>query len=384
MLVRKKDGSCRFCIDFRGLNKITVFDAEPIPNVEDLFVRLAHSRFFTKIDLAKGYWQILVLPEDRSKTAFATHQGLFQFIRMPFGLVSAPAVFARMMRMLHLADLSAENFFDDILVHSASWSDHLHHVRNVLDRLKSYGLTARPSKIMAGFQSLEFLGHVVGSGVLRPDESKTDKILQVSTPTTKKQVRSLLGLLSFYRRYIPGFASVAAPLTDLTKEGGRSCRSIHWTPDCASALQEIQDILSRKPVLLLPRLDLPFVLQTDASSTGLGAVLLQEFEDSLHSVCFASRKLLDREKRYSTIERECLAIVWAVHKFVRFLWGVRFVLQTDHRPLTYLRTSNFKNSRIMRWALSLQEFSFEVLPVSGQANVFADLLSRSAVDQVIP
>ena len=357
---------------------------EPIPNVEDLFVRLAHSRFFTKIDLAKGYWQILVLPEDRPKTAFATHQGLFQFIRMPFGLVSAPAVFARMMRMLHLADLSAENFFDDILVHSASWSDHLHHVRNVLDRLKSYGLTARPSKILAGFQSLEFLGHVVGSGVLRPDESKTDKILQVSTPTTKKQVRSLLGLLSFYRRYIPGFASVAAPLTDLTKEGGRSCRSIHWTPDCASALQEIQDILSRKPVLLLPRLDLPFVLQTDASSTGLGAVLLQEFEDSLHPVCFASRKLLDREKRYSTIERECLAIVWAVHKFVRFLWGVRFVLQTDHRPLTYLRTSNFKNSRIMRWALSLQEFSFEVLPVSGQANVFADLLSRSAVDQVIP
>ena len=384
VLVRKKDGSCRFCIDFRGLNKITVFDAEPIPNVEDLFVRLAHSRVFTKIDLAKGYWQILVLPEDRPKTAFATHQGLFQFIRMPFGLLSAPAVFARMMRMLHLADLSAENFFDDILVHSASWSDHLHHVRNVLDRLKSYGLTARPSKILAGFQSLEFLGHVVGSGVLRPDESKTEKILQVSTPTTKKQVRSLLGLLSFYRRYIPGFASVAAPLTDLTKEGGRSCRSIHWTPDCASALQEIQDILSRKPVLLLPRLDLPFVLQTDASSTGLGAVLLQEFEDSLHPVCFASRKLLDREKRYSTIEREYLAIVWAVHKFVRFLWGVRFVLQTDHRPLTYLRTSNFKNSRIMRWALSLQEFSFEVLPVSGQANVFADLLSRSAVDQVIP
>ena len=384
VLVRKKDGSCRFCIDFRSLNKITVFDAEPIPNVEDLFVRLAHSRFFTKIDLAKGYWQILVIPEDRPKTAFATHQGLFQFIRMPFGLVSAPAVFARMMRMLHLADLSAENFFDDILVHSASWSDHLHHVRNVLDRLKSYGLTARPSKILAGFQSLEFLGHVVGSGVLRPDESKTEKILQVSTPTTKKQVRSLLGLLSFYRRYIPGFASVAAPLTDLTKESGRSCRSIHWTPDCASALQEIQDILSRKPVLLLPRLDLPFVLQTDASSSGLGAVLLQEFEDSLHPVCFASRKLLDREKRYSTIERECLAIVWAVHKFVRFLWGVRFVLQTDHRPLTYLRTSNFKNSRIMRWALSLQEFSFEVLPVSGRANVFADLLFRSAVDQVIP
>ena len=220
--------------------------------------------FFTKIDLAKGYWQILVLPEDRPKTAFATHQGLFQFIRMPFGLVSAPAVFARMMRMLHLADLSAENLFDDILVHSASWSEHLHHVRNVLDRLKSYGLTARPSKILAGFQSLEFLGHVVGSGVLGPDESKTEKILQVSTPTTKKQVRSLLGLLSFYRRYVPGFASVAAPLTDLTKEGGRSCRSIHWTPDCALILDAIP--LSRDPSLeiMLPRY---LKLSTTFSST---------------------------------------------------------------------------------------------------------------------
>ena len=226
-----------------------------------------------------------------------------------------------MMKMLHLADLSAENFFDDILVHSSSWSDHLLHVRNVLDRLKSYGLTARPSKILAGFQLLEFLGHVVGSGVLRQDELKTKKILQVSTPTTKKQVRSLSGLLSFYRRYIPGFASVAPLLTDLTKDGGRSCRFIHWTPDCASALQEIQGMLSHKPVLLLPRLDLPFVLQTDASSTSLGPVMLKEFEDSLHHVCFASRKLLEREKRYSTIERECLVIVWSVHKFVRFLWG---------------------------------------------------------------
>ena len=204
VLVQKKDGSCRFCIDFRGINKITGFDAEPIPNVEDLFVRLAHSRFFTKTDLAKGYWLILVLPEDRPKTAFATHQGLFQFIGMPFGLVSTPTVFARIMGMLHLANLSAENLFDDILVHSVSWSDHLHHVRNVLDRLKSYGLTARPFKILVGFHPLEFLGHIVGSGVLRPNESKTKNILQVSTPTTKKQVRSLLGLLSFYRRYTAG------------------------------------------------------------------------------------------------------------------------------------------------------------------------------------
>ncbi|KAL8567138.1 hypothetical protein ACOMHN_033040 [Nucella lapillus] len=161
VLVQKKDGSCRFCIDYRWLNKITEFDAEPIPDVEGLFAALGGSQVFSRIDLAKGYWQIPVRPKDRSKTAFATHMGLFQFVRMPFGLVSAPAVFARMMRMLQLEQCSAVNFFDDILVHSANWQAHLFHVEAVLSRLREFGLTARPSKIEAGFKSLEFLGHVV-------------------------------------------------------------------------------------------------------------------------------------------------------------------------------------------------------------------------------
>eukprot|EP00745_Piridium_sociabile_P043738 TRINITY_DN8997_c0_g2_i9.p1 TRINITY_DN8997_c0_g2~~TRINITY_DN8997_c0_g2_i9.p1 ORF type:complete len:902 (-),score=147.63 TRINITY_DN8997_c0_g2_i9:1001-3472(-) len=384
VLVQKKDGTCRFCIDYRNLNKVTNFDAEPIPDVEEIFTRLANAKFFTKIDLAKGYWQIMVKPEDRPKTAFSTHVGLFQFVRMPFGLVTAPAVFARMMRMLNLQDFSAESFFDDILVHSLTWNTHLSDVRGVLARLRSFNLTARPSKIQAGFRTLEFLGHIVGDGSLRPEDGKVKKILRISTPTTRKQVRSILGLMSFYRRYIPGFATLSAPLTDLTKDNGRTSRSIAWTPGCATALQQIQEVLSEKPVLLLPRLDTQFVLRTDASSVGLGAVLLQEYEDVLHPVIFASRKLLQREKNYSTIERECLAIVWAVQKFIRFLWGVRFVLQTDHRPLTFLRSSSFKNARIMRWALSLQEFAFEVQPVPGPANTFADMLSRSCVDQIVP
>eukprot|EP00745_Piridium_sociabile_P039410 TRINITY_DN7365_c0_g1_i12.p1 TRINITY_DN7365_c0_g1~~TRINITY_DN7365_c0_g1_i12.p1 ORF type:complete len:1702 (-),score=291.88 TRINITY_DN7365_c0_g1_i12:2644-7599(-) len=384
VLVQKKDGSCRFCIDYRWLNKITEFDAEPIPDVEALFAALGGSRFFSRIDLAKGYWQIPVRPEDRSKTAFATHMGLFQFVRMPFGLVSAPAVFARMMRMLQLEQCSAVNFFDDILVHSADWRSHLLHVEAVLSRLREFGLTARPSKIEAGFQSLEFLGHVVGEGTLRPAEKKVQKILHIPTPATKKQVRSLLGLISFYRRYIPNFATLSAPLSDLTKDGPKVSRMIEWTPKCTEALQQIQAVLSAKPVLLLPRLDAEFVLRTDASSVGLGAVLLQEVDEVLHPVAFASKKLLPRECNYSTIERECLAIVWGIQKFVRFLWGVRFVLQTDHRPLTYLRTSSFRNGRILRWALSLQEFMFDIQPISGTSNVLADLLSRASSNQTVP
>ena len=382
VLVQKSDGSCRFCIDYRALNKITVFDAEPIPDVEEMFTQLSSSVFFTRIDLSKGYWQIVVNPLDRHKTAFATHLGLYQWIRMPFGLVSAPAVFARMMRMLGLHEVSSMNFFDDILTHSHSFPEHLSNVRAVLQKLRQFNLTARPSKISSGYKSLAFLGHVVGQGLLQPETKKVNKILAIPTPTTKKQVRSLLGLLGFYRRYVPNFASLTAPISDLTKDV--KSRSISWTPECEDALRKIKEIFSSFPVLQLPRLDEPFVLRTDASSTGLGAVLLQELEGTFHPVCFASRKLLDRETRYSTIERECLAIVWAISKFSKFLWGVVFTLQTDHRPLVYLQTSRFKNSRIMRWALSLQEYRFTLEPLPGTQNVFADLLSRAHCDQAVP
>ena len=383
VLVQKKDGSCRFCVDYRGLNKITRFDAEPIPLVDSLFAELSEAHFFTKVDLSKGYWQIPIRPEDRHKTAFATHLGLFQFTRMPFGLLSAPAVFARMMRILDLERFSAINFFDDILIHSNTFVEHKRHVQGVLNTLKEQGLTAKPAKVQTGFKSLEFLGHVIGEGSIQPEESKIKKILTVPTPETVKQIRSLMGLINFYRRYVPSFAAITAPLTDLTKNPGSS-RKVTWTPECQEALEKIQEVLSSKPVLKLPRLGDPFVLRTDASSTGLGAVLLQEHDTLLHPVMYASRKLLDRETRYSTIERECLAIVWGIQKFVRYLHGRQFRLETDHRPLTFLRTASFKNGRVMRWALSLQEYAFDVGPIKGDNNTFADLLSRADVDQTIP
>ena len=382
VLVKKPDESCRFCIDFRSLNKIIVYDAEPIPDVDELFTRISDSKYFTRIDLAKGYWQIYVNPLDRHKTAFATHLGLFQWVRMPFGLVNAPAVFARMMRFLVLEENSAMNFFDDILVHSRTFKDHTKHIRGVLEKLKKYNLTARPSKISTGYKSLEFLGHVVGKGLLKPDDKKIQKILAIPTPTTKKQVRSLLGLLSFYRRYIPQFSDLTTPISDLTKNP--KIRSISWTPVCEEALRKIKQIFSMSPVLRLPKLDQMFYVQTDASSKGVGSVLLQEDDGILHPVCYASRKLLERERNYSTIERECLAIVWGISKFSKFLWGNEFVLQTDHRPLTFLNSSRFKNSRIMRWSLSLQEYRFQLEPVPGSQNIFADLLSRAEYDQFIP
>lgn len=381
VLVKKKDGTNRFCIDFRALNKVTVFDAEPIPDTEELFARLTKARFFTKIDLAKGYWQIPVKQEDRHKTAFQTPLGLYQWTKMPFGLVSAPASFARMMRKLKLEENSALNFFDDILIATERWDDHLESVKGVLQKLQKFGLTARPTKIFAGFQTLEFLGHTVGKGTMQPEKSKVDKILSLGQPRTKKQVRGIVGLMSYYRRYVPDFASLISPLTDLTKKGQPN--KVQWDQRCQNALERIQQILSQQPVVVLPDLTKPFTVKTDASSRGIGGVLCQEKDGLLHPVLYASRKLLDREQRYSTVERECLAIVWSIDKFSRYLYGQEFMLETDHRPLTYLRQSKLKNSRLMRWALALQEYKFHILPVSGKSNVEADALSRCLQDQVV-
>lgn len=230
---------------------------------------------------------------------------------------------------------------------------------------------------------MEFLGHIVGEGTIRPEEGKIGKILAIATPETVKQVRSLMGLVAFYQRYIPHFSTITAPLTDLTKTSGKT-KKVTWTIECQTALEKVQHILSSKPVLRLPQLDKPFTLRTDASSIGLGAVLLQENQGMLHPVLYASKKLLDRETRYSTIERECLALVWGVQKFARYLHGRRFTLETDHRPLTFLQSASYKNGRVMRWALALQEYAFTIGPIRGDLNVFADLLSRADIDQTVP
>jgi hypothetical protein len=375
VLVKKKDGSVRFCIDFRQLNAVTRFDAEPIPDVEDMFSSLSDKQWFTKVDLTKGYWQIKMAEADKEKTAFRTPQGLFQFKRMPFGLSTAPSTFARMMRMLDLERFHAMNFFDDILIATCDWTTHLRSIDALLSELSKHGLTARPSKIDVGFREIEFLGHVIGNEQMRPEKSKISRILSVSVPTTKKQVRAFLGLAGFYRRYIPNYASLVAPLTDLTK--GFCPNKVKWTSECQTAFDCIKQSLSSDPVVALPDFSKTFTVRTDASSVGIGAVLMQpDSHGHLHPILYASRKLLERETRYSTIERECLALVWAVEKFQRYLYGRHFIVETDHKPLTVLKKSTKTNNRILRWALTLQDFSFSVMPIPGSRNFEADVLSR--------
>ncbi|MES9994361.1 MAG: RNase H-like domain-containing protein [Candidatus Thiodiazotropha sp.] len=378
VLVPKKDGSVRFCIDFRKLNKVTEFDAEPMPNMEEVINKMSGHRYFTKMDLCKGYWQVGLTDRSKPFTAFETPKGLFQFKTMPFGLVNSGASFCRLMRII-LSDLpNVDSFVDDMWIFSSTWNDHLASLRRLLDRLRSAKLTAKPSKCMIGYDNIECLGHNIVGQTIRPKEDKTQAIRDAPRPTTKRQIKSFLGLAGFYRRFIPNFSSIASPLTDLTKRD-RPNSIKDWQDQHEKAFQTLKNRLTSSPILRLPVFteQNPFVLRTDASDIGLGAILLQDFEgEGRLPIAYASKKLLPRERNYSVIEKECLGIVWGIEKFRKYLYGVEFLLETDHKPLSYMQTAKVLNPRIMRWAMKLQPYRFRIVAIRGQDNLGADYLSR--------
>ena len=374
VLVGKKDGKNRFCVDYRRLNRVTVADNEPIPNIEELMTEIGDAKFFTKVDLSKGYWQIPVTEKDREKTAFVTQEGQYQFRVLPFGLVNAPAVFTRMMRKLLQGLPHVLHYIDDILIFSSSWEDHVADVKRVFQRLREANLTARPTKCHLACASVEFLGHMVGQGRMEPTTDKIEKVMSASRPTTKKEVRSFLGLVGYYRKFIPNMSAIATPLSDLTKKNAPT--KVKWEERHEIAFRTLQQRLSNYPVLRLPDHDREFILRTDASDIGLGATLMQEYDEQYFPVCFASRKLLERERVYPIVERECLALAWAVKKFAFYLLGRPFILQTDHYPLASLGQARMKNPRVLRWALALQAFQYKVQVIKGSENLGADFMSR--------
>ena len=374
VLVKKPDNSYRLTLDTRAVNSVTVFHAEPSCSLEDELHRFTNSRYFTEMDLTKAYHQIKLTPYARQFTAFATHRGLMEFCRLPFGLVTACASYIRLMRIVLHGLENVSFYFDNILVFSTTWDQHLGSLTAVLNRLREHGLTVKLSKCKFGFKSLNYLGFVLGCGRLEPQPSKVKAILDIPKPTTKKTLGSFLGMISFYRKFIPNAASLTAVLSDMLRKN--SSEPLLWTQSASDNFAELKKCLATHPVLRLPNVDLPFVLRTDASGTGIGAVLMQYHDGTPFPVAYGSRKLLDREKNYSTIERECLAIVFGIAKFQYYLMGKEFILEVDHKPLIYLNRIKGSNSRLMRWALALQPYRFRIVHIRGCDNLGSDILSR--------
>lgn len=373
-LVKKPDGTYRCCCDTRRLNAKTQFDAEPIPDQEEIFSQLAKDNYFTKIDLSKGYWQIPMEETSKKYTAFVTHGGLYQFEVMPFGLVNSAATFSRVMRILLQGMEKVHNWIDDVLIHTVTWDHQIASLREVLQRLRKGNITARPLKCYVGFSELDFIGHMVGHGILKPKPDKIEAILNAARPETKTQLRSFLGLAGYYRRFIPDFSAIACPLTDCTKKGEPN--RIRWDQPQEESFRTLKGKLTNSPILHLPDLAKMFILRSDASENGIGAVLLQEHSGEKFPVAYVSKKLTKCQKAYSVMEKECLAIIWAVQRFEPFLYGREFVIETDHQPLSCLKKSKVANGRIMRWALSLQPYRYRLEVIKGSKNVGADYMSR--------
>ena len=322
ILVPKRDGTSRFCIDYRRLNAITTKDVYPLPRIDDILDTLGEAKYFSSLDLASGYWQVELAPDARQKSAFTTHKGLFEFIRMPFGLCNAPATFQRVMQVV-LAGLEWRSCFvylDDILIASKTFDEHLNHLREVFNRLRKAGLRLKPKKCLLLRKEVPYLGHVISKEGIRPDPAKTEKVQRFPTPVDATKVRQFLGLASYYRRFVPGFAQIAAPLHALTKKNA----VFHWTPECESVFSKLKQLLTTAPVLSYPVFgpQCEFILETDASGVGLGAILAQKQVDgSIHPIAYTTRTLDSHERNYGISELETLALVWAMRYFRPYLLG---------------------------------------------------------------
>ncbi|CAM4593613.1 unnamed protein product, partial [Lepidochelys kempii] len=378
VLVPKPDGEIRFCVDYRKLNAVTRPDNYPMPRTDELLEKLGRAQFISTLDLTKGYWQVPLDESAKERSAFITHLGLYEFNVLPFGLRNAPATFQRLVDGL-LAGLGeyAVAYLDDVAIFSDSWADHLEHLQKVLERIREAGLTVKAKKCQIGLNRVTYLGHQVGQGTISPLQAKVDAIQKWPVPKSKKQVQSFLGLAGYYRRFVPHYSQIAAPLTDLTKK--KQPNAVQWTGKCQKAFNKLKATLMSDPVLRAPDFDKPFLVTTDASERGVGAVLMQKGPDQeFHPVVFLSKKLSERESNWLVTEKECYAIVYALEKLRPYVWGRRFHLQTDHAALKWLHTVKETNKKLLRWSLALQDFDFDIQHISGASNKVADALSRES------
>lgn len=382
LVVRKSNGKMRFCLDCRAVNKVTKKDAYPMPIIDGILASLHETVYITSLDLKDAFWQIEMDPESREKTAFTIPgRPLYHFVRMPFGLCNAPQTMCRLMDKVIPTELREWVFvyIDDLLVVSQTFEDHLKRLKIVAKCLREANLTINLQKSNFCTTEIRYLGHIVGGGCIKPDPGKVDAIWNFPVPRTVRQVRSFLGMCGWYQRYIAGYAAIASPITDLLSKHPKFI----WTDKAQSAFEKLKVCLTSAPVLSHPDFTKPFVIQCDASKTGVGGVLYQVDESGAeHPIAFMSRKLNSAQQNYSVTEQECLAAILSLKKFRGYVEGMSFKIVTDHASLKWLMSHKDHSGRLARWSLKLQSFDFTIEHRKGKENVVPDALSRVHADEI--
>ncbi len=374
VLGTKKDGTTRFCVDYRKLNNVTQKDAYPLPQIDDTLEALRDSRYFSTLDLYSGYWQVEMDEQDIDKTSFVTRQGLFRFTVMPFGLSNAPAKFQRLMELV-LKDLNWKVcliYLDDVIVYGAGFYPALDRLKIVWKRIREANLKLKPTKCCLMRAEVPFLGHIISREGVGVDPAKTEAMEKRPTPVNLKDVRAFLGLASYYRRYIPGFSTVA----NLTRQGV----DLMWDNVCEGAFRTLKAVLISAPMLAYPTQEGHFTLSTDASDVGIGAVLEQDQEEGgqvvKRVIAYACKTLSYTQCRYCTTNKELLAVVMAIELFRYYLTGRHFTVVTDHASLTRLRNFREPEGMVARWIAHLQPFDFAIVHQPGKHYSHTDGLSR--------
>jgi len=343
----KKDGSRKFCGDYRPLNLQTRRDSFPMPLVEDVISQLGKLVWFTTLDLQSGFWQIRMAPDDMKKTALVTKTELYDWTVMPFGLKNATSIFTRTMSLVfkELGDKFLKVFVDDLNVHNESWEDHLRHLEAVLSKLREVNLKLNPGKCCFTTRSITFFGHVVSERGVKPDLGKIDVVVRFPEPRTVTNVRSFLGLTGYYRKYVQGYSRLAGPLFDLTRKDV----VFVWSQDYQRAFDTLKKVLVDAPTLIRPDFSRPFCLDVDWSTKGVGAILFQKEGRFEKVVAYASKGLMVAQRRFHPMEGECYALIWGIMHFKQYLHRNRFTFRTDHKPLEWLATVSDANGRRGRW-----------------------------------
>lgn len=380
-LLKKKTEGWRLTVDYRAVNKICRKNAYPLPRIQETLDRLKDSCYVSNLDLISGYHQIQMSPESQELTAFSIHgKGHFQYKVMPFGLSTAPAIFQSTMEQVLNPVLGRHThvYLDDIIIASDSFENHLKHLKEVFTLLTSAGFKLNWAKCRFLQEYTEFLGMIVGQGEIRVSPKKTEAVANFPRPKTVKQLRGFLSLLSWMRRFIPNLAEKSAPLTQMLKKGER----IIWTEERNLAFEELKKVLVEPPVLKAPDFEYPFEIHCDASDLALGAVLLQCIEGEYSIIAYGSRILTPQEQKYTTTEKECLAVIFSVEKWRAYIEGQRTIVKTDHASLLWLHNTKNQTGRLARWLTRLAPFDLKIVHTKGKENVIPDCLSRAISEEM--